>query len=447
MTIVDPHISSEKADLDAKRIQFTILCVDDELSVLKALKRLLRSPQYRILTANSGREGLEITNEEPVDIIISDMRMPEMDGAEFLSEVAIHSPQTIRLLLTGYSDMSSTITAVNKGQISRYLQKPWNNDELLLTIAQCTEKLTLENENRRLIKEIEAKNQSLASLNNSLEDKVQQRTQQINTALSKLKSTNALVKNNLNATIRSFYNLISLNSHLGGEASINISELCALIASQTMEIPKDIQDVKLAGLLCELGLLGMGEDICSTPLEALSMSLKEQYITSSQQAHLALSPATPLRDVATIILHQHEAYSGIGFPHKLSADQIPLGSRILAVARDYIYATSGRLYTVRLSSQGAIEYLTKRTGTRYDPKIVSLLPTVIKKTDHKTLSKNERIIAFNDITPGMSLSRDVLNHNNILLLPEGHIFNHDSLARLNNFLTADNNPVEIFVLT
>ncbi len=447
MTIFDPHLSSEKADLDAKSIQFTILCVDDELSVLKALKRLLRSPHYRILTAEGGHEGLKIIEREAIDIVISDMRMPKMDGAEFLSEVTKCSPETVRLLLTGYSDMNSTIAAVNKGNISRYLQKPWNNDELLLTIEQCTEKLKLENENRRLVEEIETKNQSLASLNNSLEIKVKQRTQQINAALGKLKSANILVKNNLNATIRSFYNLISLNPHLGGESTIKISELCTLIADQTMQTPKEIKDVKLAGLLCELGLLGLDEEIWNTPFEELPLSLKEQYLSSSQQAYMALSPATPLKDVATIILHQHEAYSGDGLPDRLNADQIPLGSRILAVARDYVYATSGRLYTVRLSSQGAIEYLTKRTNQWYDPEIVSLLPTVIKETDHKTLAKNERIIPFSDITPGMSLSRDVLNYNNILLLPEGHIFNHDSLARLSNFLIADNNPIEIFVLT
>lgn len=447
MTTFDSDLSSENVDLDTQHIQFTVLCVDDEVSVLKSLKRLLRSPNYRILTADGGHEGLKIIEQETIDIVISDMRMPNMDGAEFLSEVAECSPETVRLLLTGYSDMNSTIAAVNKGKISRYLQKPWNNDELLLTIEQCTEKLKLENENRRLVEEIETKNQSLASLNNSLENKVKQRTQQINAALSKLKSTNVLVKNNLNATIRSFYNLISLNPHLGGEVTIKISELCALIADQTMQTPKEIKDVKLAGLLCELGLLGLDESIWNTPFEELSLPLKEQYMRSSQQAFMALSPATPLKNVATIILHQHEAYSGDGLPDRLNADQIPLGSRILAVARDYVYATSGRLHTVRLSSQGAIEYLTKRANQWYDPEIVNLLPTVVKQTDHKTLAKNERVIPFNDITPGMSLSRDVLNHNNMLLLPEGHIFNHDSLARLSNFLIADDNPIEIFVLT
>lgn len=447
MTAISSHFSSEKTELKLSNSQLSVLCVDDEVSVLKALKRLLRSPHYRIFTACNGHEGLEIASKESIDIIISDMRMPEMDGAEFLSHIAKAYPYTVRILLTGYSDLSSTIAAVNSGKISCYLQKPWNNEELLLTVSQCSEKLKLENENRRLVSEIEKKNRSLASLNNSLEEKVKQRTLQIRTTLGKLKSANSFIKSNLNATIRSFYNLISLNPYLGGKSSLIISELCSQIAHKMLDSPKAIKDIQLAGLLCELGMLSMNDEIWNTPIEELSIDLKKIYQSSSQQAYLALSPATPLKDVATIILYQHEVFSGEGSPNHLSADEIPLGSRILSVARDYVYATSGRLHTARLSSQGAIEYLTQRANQQYDPQIVNLLPQVIEVINHNTLAKNERIIAISDITPGMSLSRDVLNSNNILLLPEGHTFNADSLMRLNKFLTADNNPVEIFVLT
>ena len=85
-------------------------------------------------------------------------------------------------------------------------------------------------------------------------------------------------------------------------------------------------------------------------------------------------------------------------------------------------------------------------GFRYDPAIVSLLPTVIDLINHNTLAKNEQIIAFSDLKPGMCLSRDVLNSHKILLLPEGHIFNKESLTRLQKFISAENTPLEIFVL-
>ena len=94
--------------------KLTVLFVDDEKSILSSLRRLFRTSPYKILTANSGAEGLEIFKEKNIDLVISDMRMPQMDGAEFLAEVANKWPDTIRILLTGYSDLESTIAAVNR---------------------------------------------------------------------------------------------------------------------------------------------------------------------------------------------------------------------------------------------------------------------------------------------------------------------------------------------
>lgn len=426
--------------------RLTILCVDDELNLLKSLKRVLRAAKYNVLTTDNGYEGLELFHSHQIDIVISDMRMPKMDGAEFLSRVAEAYPETVRLLLTGYSDIASTIEAVNRGKITSYLHKPWNQEELVLTLAQCSEKIRLKRENIQLVEEIKSKNESLAALNNSLEEKVKQRTQQIGTALLKLQSANTLIKNNLNLTIRTFYNLICFNPYLGGESTLNISHLASLLAGLKLDNPKHIKEIQLAGLLCELGMMGLTNDVLETPKEELSHEQKSLYLASAENAHMALSPAAPLRNVSQIILHQHEYYSGVGVPDRLSADQIPLGSRIVAVARDYIYAISGKLFTTRMSSKGAIEYLTKYADQRYDPSIVALLPDAVVQIKQALLESNEKQLALSELTSGMKLSRDVLNSSNILLLPEGHVFSEESLERLRKFLKDETGPVEIFVL-
>src|SRR5688572_3801222 len=103
---------------------FTVLCVDDESNILNALRRLLRPRGYRVLTAESGAEGLNLIDGERVDLVLSDMRMPEMDGANFLQQVKARSPDTVRILLTGYADLASTVAAVNNGGIYRYIAKP-----------------------------------------------------------------------------------------------------------------------------------------------------------------------------------------------------------------------------------------------------------------------------------------------------------------------------------
>lgn len=129
--------------------QQTLLFVDDEANILSALKRLFRPFNYKILTAGSGMQGLELMEKERIDLVISDMRMPEMDGAQFLEQVRMKWPDTVRMLLTGYADISSAVAAINKGEIYRYISKPWEDNELTATVKQALERKQLEIEQRR----------------------------------------------------------------------------------------------------------------------------------------------------------------------------------------------------------------------------------------------------------------------------------------------------------
>lgn len=111
--------------------QPTLLLVDDEQNILSSLRRLFRPLGYDILMAKNGREGLEVMENEVVDLVISDMRMPEMDGAEFLEQVAVRWPDTMRILLTGHADLSSAVSAINRGKIYKYINKPWEDSRAI----------------------------------------------------------------------------------------------------------------------------------------------------------------------------------------------------------------------------------------------------------------------------------------------------------------------------
>ena len=128
----------------------TLLLVDDEPSILSALRRLLRPTGHTVLTATSGAEGLTLLATQEVALVVSDMRMPGMDGAQFLEQVRAQWPDTVRLLLTGYADMTSTIDAINRGEIFRYVTKPWVDSDMLLTLRQGLERKALEADKRRL---------------------------------------------------------------------------------------------------------------------------------------------------------------------------------------------------------------------------------------------------------------------------------------------------------
>ena len=167
-----------------------ILFVDDEANVLKALRRLFRSEGYEIYLAPSGTEGMEILHQHTVDLIISDMRMPEMSGAEFLAHVVKQWPETVRILLTGYADLPSAIDAVNKGHIFSYCNKPWNNEELKLLVRSALEQKRLREERERLSTIIRLQNDELKTLNEHLEERVEQRTAQLSQALKQLDQVN-----------------------------------------------------------------------------------------------------------------------------------------------------------------------------------------------------------------------------------------------------------------
>ena len=153
------EVTTEKTD--ARGSSGAILCVDDEPSILSSLRRTLRrGTGYTVYTADSGRAGLDILEQHPVDVVVSDMRMPEMDGAEFLSNVSQRWPDTVRILLTGYADLRSTVDAVNDAGIFRYLHKPWEDIELKLALSQALELRHLEFDRRHALESAWAANQA-----------------------------------------------------------------------------------------------------------------------------------------------------------------------------------------------------------------------------------------------------------------------------------------------
>ena len=175
-----------------------VLCVDDEQSILNSLRRLLRCEDYQLLIANSGAEGLEILSQQPVHVVISDLNMPQMSGAEFLEQVSQTYPQTVRLALSGSADAEMILDAVNKGQIYQYLLKPWRDDELRLSIRQALASYDLMSENRTLTdlanqqaQELQKAYEEIKQWNQTLEQRVEEQTRELQEAYDHLKQAQA----------------------------------------------------------------------------------------------------------------------------------------------------------------------------------------------------------------------------------------------------------------
>jgi two-component system NtrC family sensor kinase len=155
------------------------LIVDDEKNVIKSLRRLLLNTDYNLLTAESGKEGMEALDNNDVQVVISDYRMPGVSGVEFLSRVKEKYPDTIRMILSGYADVSAIVEAINEGHVYKFISKPWNDQEILTTIIRSFEQYQLQMDNAELMIEIQNRNSELEKLTESLEEKVTERTRDL----------------------------------------------------------------------------------------------------------------------------------------------------------------------------------------------------------------------------------------------------------------------------
>ncbi len=143
--------------------ELSVLYVDDEINNLQSFKAAFRR-DFLIYTAASAKEGMKILNEVPIQIIITDQRMPEMSGVEFLEQIIPIYPDPIRILLTGYSDIQAVIDAINKGQVYHYITKPWDEEQLRNIIKKSLEVYALRGENKELVKSLLRANEQLELL-------------------------------------------------------------------------------------------------------------------------------------------------------------------------------------------------------------------------------------------------------------------------------------------
>lgn len=172
----------------------TVLCVDDEENILHSIKRLLRKEGYRLLTASSGVEALKILEENNVHLVLSDQRMPQMSGTEFLAEVKEEYPDVIRIILTGYTEVDSITESINKGNIYKFFLKPWNDQNLKLEIGKALEQYDLIQANKMLHEKVLEQNKELQKINANQEALIQQRTEVLEIQNQALELSHAILE-------------------------------------------------------------------------------------------------------------------------------------------------------------------------------------------------------------------------------------------------------------
>lgn len=416
--------------------QWRLLCVDDEPNILSSLRRLFRQGGYQVAVANSGAEGLQALENGAFDLVISDMRMPEMDGARFLEQVRARWPETIRILLTGYADITATVDAINKGQIFRYISKPWDDNDILLTVRHALERKELEREKTRLEVLTLRQNEELKELNASLEEKVQARTVELAGANEKL-------KNSFLTSIKVFANLIDLReSSLAGH-SRRVADLARKIANKLGFSPRDAQDVFVAGLLHDIGKIGLPDALLTRAVTQMSgddLGLYRKHPVKGEQSLMALEE---LRGVAKLIRSHHERFDGQGYPDGLAGLAIPMGARVLALVNDFDGLQIGIVGSRRLSPEEARKLVVDGRGKRYDPQVVDAFLQITGRVEKEHV--NELALTTVELKPGMALARDLVSRGGALLLAADYLLDAGLIRQIQDFEASDGGHLTIYV--
>jgi response regulator RpfG family c-di-GMP phosphodiesterase len=359
-----------------------ILLVDDEIAILDGLRRQLRK-KFTVHTANSGAEALELLQSEPVAVVVSDMRMPQMDGAAFLSQVRALHPDVVRILLTGQADTQAAITAVNEGQIYRFLTKPCPPEVLVEEIGSAVEL------NRLVAAEKE------------------------------------LLGTTLRRTVEALTATLSLAQPAAFGRAVRVTRTVTEIA-EALAI-EDPWDLEVAAMLSHLGGVTLPPNVLAKldagrPLTEDEAEMADRVPTIS---HDLVATIPRLEGVAEAIGWQRARYDGDGAaPGVPRGEDLPLAARILRLATDF---DAGR--SQRPSVQATISALRADEGA-YDPRVLQALVEFHDVPDSQGPPQD---VDVDDLVPGMVVFDDVFTTDGVLLISRGTEVTDSLILRFENY--------------
>lgn len=398
----------------------TILAVDDEPRVLATLKLLLEREGFNVVTAGSPARGLELIQDRDFAVILADQLMPGMTGLEFVVECQRIQPHASRILITAAASLSVLVDAINRGEIYRFLAKPWLREELIATVRNAVSRHELIVQNLRLHEQTLRLNRELSATNNQLagrlgELQLQQRAlDETNAALERRYAHSLELCSRILATFDPFLagrtkSMYAIVDQMCGSPHFNDEERHALRTSTWM---------------CDLGLIGVSREILQA-YRADPASLSSRDLDSIQQhpiysqtlaAHVDERPL-----VGETVRAHHERFDGRGYPDGIAGQTIPWTARCLAVAVCFVECG--------LPREGAVALLTNESGHSLDPEALRLF---LQTTHLSPLPRTVREIMLEDLKPGMVLAHGLYSPHGLLLVAEGQTLSQPTIAKILN---------------
>ncbi len=432
-----------------ERIPSRVLIVDDEENIIRSLTRLIINNDIDVLSASSAEDAIRLLEEnDDISLIISDQRMPHITGTDFLEQARRIRPLATRILLTGYSDIKAAVDAINKGGAYRYLTKPWRDEEILQAVEEAAYKYELIQKNRKLSAIIKAKNEELKEWNIKLEARVKEQTFELQNQNEALKGLNLRLSGNFRRTIAALSGLIELRDKNVKNHSGNVAQLAEKVAANMGFSEEETEKIAVAALLHDIGKIGMQDYLLSKNISELSEDEFNEYSLHPVRGQAAIDSIDDMQEIGILIRHHHENFDGSGFPDHMKGNDIPVGSRIIAIA-DFIDRNLEK-YMSDVALDMTLRDLSDKLGKDFDPRLYSQFSRLAEQVCSRTSvesDKSERELPPNELKEGMVVSRDVRSGTGILLLSKNIELNAMNIKAIKRYYTIDPPLRGIFIWT
>lgn len=397
-----------------------LLILDDEPIVLAGLRETLGREGYEVVTAANPFVALDELKKHRFAAIISDHQMPGVTGLEFLAQAKEIQPNATRILITAVLSLDTVIDAINKGEIYRFIVKPWLREELLVTVKNAVQRFELIDDNTTMQTKAVVMNRELAEANTRLKQQMDRIAEQ-NDSLVQL---NKALADNLQHSIGLGLHVIETFHPALGNQARRVHEVCQALADTLHLPPEKRQVLDFSAWLHDIGLVGIHRDLIRR-WETDPDSLKEDELTLLQ-SHPILGQdlvkfSQHLEEVGVIIRAHHERFDGKGFPDQLQGEAIPWLARLLSVAVGFAESN--------FDPATAIEAVKQGNGTAYDPEAVRAF---LRAMPQATVSRKEREVLVCELAPGMVLAKGIYTPNGLLLIPEGQPLNEGAIGKILN---------------
>ncbi len=400
---------------------YSILSIDDDPIILKVLEDLVTRAGYHSMTTISGEEALHLAVDRKFAVIIADHNMPDMMGSELLSRIARIQPSASRILITGIKSLDIVTSAVNSGEIFRFVTKPWISAEMIATLHNAVQRYELIESNRSLEKTTQELNERLSVANFQLERQLKE----LEAGKKEIDISHDALKTNFSRSLELCQRILTTFNPLLGEQAKAATRICQLMAQTHYfnEEQKHVLDV--SARLYDIGLTAVPHGFMSSVQnnsEDMSPELKTVFLNHTIHGQTLASFVDLLKPVGETIRAHHERFDGTGFPDGLAGEMIPWTARCLAVVVYYV--------TCGLPQEQAVDRILEQSGTAFDPDATRLF---LKCAQATPLPRLVREVMVDELDVGMQLASGIYSPTGVLLVAEGYHLDENTIAKIRNY--------------